>query len=441
MPKLQAQPSRARVHFIFVTILLDAIGLGLLIPVMPDVLRRFNTDPAFVASHYGWFLGVYAIMQFVASPVLGSLSDRYGRRGILLVSLLVAGVDYLFMAFAPTLTLLYLGRALSGLTGASQTVASSYMADISTDKDRGANFGMIGAAFGVGFILGPMLGGLVAGFSSKAPFLIAAVLNLLNFGWGLFVLPESLDAAHRRQVELKKLNPFRSIARILKPSPISTLVLVFFILFLAGQVHPVNWTIYTEDKFGWTAQQVGYSLAFVGGCIAFSNAVLTRVLIPKLGEDRALHLGLWIYALGFVGFGLAPYGWVTMVVMVPFSVAGIAMPALQSIVTKHVPKNEQGELQGSLVSLGALACVIAPILFTKLYTHFAHPTDGSAPFHGAAYVGAGVICLGAIGLDMVRDKADTHMVHVADPDKGKAPKRRPAAKKAAPAQRTRRARA
>jgi DHA1 family tetracycline resistance protein-like MFS transporter len=428
MPKVQA--SRARVQFIFVTILLDAIGLGLLIPVMPDVLRRFNADPAFVSSHYGWFLGVYAIMQFVASPVLGSLSDRYGRRGILLVSLLVAGIDYLFMAFAPTLILLYLGRALSGMTGASQTVASSYMADISTDKDRGANFGMIGAAFGVGFILGPGLGGMVSGFlGPKAPFLIAAILNLCNFFWGLFVLPESLDQAHRRQIELKKLNPFRSLGRILKPSAISTLVWVYFILFLAGQVHPVNWTLYTEAKFNWTAQQVGYSLVFVGLCIAFSNAVLTRILIPKLGEDNALRMGLWIYAAGFAGFGLVPQGWMTMAVMIPFSVAGVAMPALQSIVTKHVPKNEQGELQGSLVSLGSLACVIAPLLFTGIYTHFAHPTDGSAPFFGSAYVAAGIICLGAVGLDLIRDRKDAHMVHVAETPAKKAAKK-PAKKKA-----------
>jgi DHA1 family tetracycline resistance protein-like MFS transporter len=370
-------------------------------------------------------------MQFVASPVLGSLSDRYGRRGILLVSLLVASVDYLFMAFAPTLFLLYLGRALSGMTGASQTVASSYMADISTDKDRGANFGMIGAAFGVGFILGPGLGGMVSGFlGPKAPFLIAAVLNLLNFCWGLFVLPESLDASHRRQIELKKLNPFRSLGRILKPSPISTLVWVYFILFLAGQVHPVNWTLYTEAKFNWTAQQVGYSLVFVGLCIAFSNAVLTRILIPKLGEDNALRMGLWIYAAGFMGFGLVPQGWMTMAVMIPFSVAGVAMPSLQSIVTKHVPKNEQGELQGSLVSLGSLACVFAPFFFTSVYTRFAHPSDGSAPFYGAAYVTAGIICLGAVGLDLLRDRKDAHIVHVANLPAKKAA-RKPAVKKKA----------
>lgn len=234
-----ARKSSAKVQFIFITILLDAIGMGLLIPVLPDVLRRFNPDPVFVAGHYSWFLGVYAIMQFFASPVLGSLSDRYGRRSILLVSLLAAALDYGFMAFAPTLLLLYIGRVISGLTGASMTVAGSYMADISTDEDRGANFGLIGAAWGSGFIVGPLIGGAVSGLGYAAPFLIAGGLNLLNFAFGLFVLPESLPPEHRRQVQLKQLNPFRSVFRVLKPSPISTLVWIFFILFVAGQVHPV----------------------------------------------------------------------------------------------------------------------------------------------------------------------------------------------------------
>lgn len=416
---------RARVQFIFVTILLDAIGLGLLIPVLPDVLRRFNADPVFVANHFGWFIGIFAFMQFIASPVLGALSDRYGRRSILLVSLLAAGLDYIFMAYAPTLTLLYLGRVISGLTGASMTVAGSYMADISTDKDRGANFGMIGAAWGLGFIAGPLIGGAVSGLGPKAPFLIAAALNLLNFAFGLFVLPESLDPAHRRAVDLKKLNPLASVMRVLKPSPISTLIWIFFILFLAGQVHPINWTLYTQFKFGWSAWQVGMSLSFVGLSIALANVFLTRLLIPKLGEDKALHLGLWVYVLGFLAFGLATQGWMMYAVMAFFAVSCIAVPALQSIVVKHIPKNEQGELQGSLVALGSLSSVFAPIIFTPLFSHFTRP--GAYQFPGAAYVGAAVICLGAVGLDFVRDKKDSHVVHIAEKT---APKRASAKKKA-----------
>ncbi|MCE9598845.1 MAG: MFS transporter, partial [Spirochaetia bacterium] len=208
--------NKANVWFIFTTILLDAIGIGLLIPVMPDILRRFTNDPVIVSEYYGYFIGAYAIMQFFASPVLGSLSDRFGRKSILLISLLGAGLDYIFMAFAPTLTLLFIGRIISGLTGASMTVASSYMADISDDKNRSANFGMIGAGWGVGFIAGPMLGGLLAGFGPTAPFLVAAMLNILNFLFGVFVLPESLSLANRRQIQIKNLNPFTSIVKILK---------------------------------------------------------------------------------------------------------------------------------------------------------------------------------------------------------------------------------
>lgn len=396
-----AKSKKASVRFIFVTILLDAIGLGLLIPVLPDVLRRFSAEPGFVALHYGWFIGAYAAMQFVASPVLGSLSDRYGRRPVLLVSLLAAGVDYLFMAFAPTLLLLYIGRVISGLTGASMTVASAYMADISSDKDRGANFGMIGAAWGTGFILGPLIGGAVSHWGAAAPFIAAAVLNLLNFAFGLFVLPESLDDKHRRTIELRGLNPFGSVIRVLSPSPYVLLVWAFFILFIAGQVHPVNWTLYTQTKFGWSAWDVGLSLSFVGICIAAGNALLPRLLIPKFGEARAFHFGLWVYAIGFFLFGVASKGWMMYAIMVFFAFSCVAMPALQSIVSRQVPANRQGELQGSMVSLGSLASVIAPIVFSWLFGHFTR--EGARPyFAGAAYVGAAVICMGAVGLNSLR---------------------------------------
>ena len=386
-----------KMRFIFVTVLLDAIGLGLLIPVMPDVLRRFSTDPTFVSEHYGYFIGVYALMQFVMSPVLGSLSDRFGRRPILLVSLLFAGVDYLFMAFAPTLPLLYLGRVISGLTGASMTVASSYLADVSDDSNRSANFGLMGAGWGVGFIAGPLIGGAVAGLGPTAPFLVAAALNLCNFAYGVFVLPESLDDAHRRQVLLKNLNPFSSIYKVLKPSAISLMVWIYFLLFLAGQVHPVNWTLYTQTKFHWSTFQVGLSLSFVGIVMAIGNVVLTQKLIPRLGEPRSLTFGLCIYAVAFLLFGSAPSGWMMYAILIFFAFACITVPALQSMMAKHIPPSQQGEFQGSLVSLGSLACVIAPLFFTALFTHFTRP--GIEPyFPGAAYVGAAAICLLNLGL-------------------------------------------
>lgn len=391
-------PTRpAAVRFIFVTILLDALGLGVLIPVLPDVLRRFSTDPTVVSERFGLFVGTYAFMQFVASPVLGAMSDRWGRRPILLGSLLGAAFDYLFMAFAPTLPLLFVGRVISGLTGASMTVASSYMADVSDDKNRAANFGMIGAGWGFGFIMGPLLGGLLGSMGPKAPFLAAAALNVMNFFYGLLVLPESLPPNRRRHVPLSGLNPLASVARILRPSAFRPLVWIYFLVFLAGQIHPVNWTLYTETKFGWSSWQVGLSLSFVGVMIAVAQGGLTRVIVPRLGAARSLTLGLAVYAVSFALFALASKGWMMYAVVVLFSLSGVTMPAIQSLLARHVPPDRQGELQGSLVSLGALASIFAPLIFTRLFVDFTAP---SAPvyFPGAAYMGASLICCVTLAL-------------------------------------------
>jgi len=378
--------------FIFFTILLDAIGLGLLIPVLPDVMRRFASDPVLVSQYFGYFIGVFALMQFFAAPILGSLSDKYGRRPILLISLLGAGIDYLFMALAPTLFLLFIGRIISGLTSASMTVASSYIADVSNDKNRAANFGMIGAGWGIGFILGPLLGGVLGSLGYAAPFLAAAVLNLLNFLYGLLVLPESLPSERRRKIEIKKINPVSSVIKILKPSPFAVLIWIYLLLFLAGQVHPVNWTLYTETKFGWTAWQVGLSLTWVGIVMAFCQLVVTRKLVPKLGNDHALGFGLFVYIVGFLLFGIAPQGWMMYLIMIGFGLSAVAIPALQAVLGKFVPANQQGELQGSLISLGSFSLILAPLLYTSLFVMFTKPT---APvyFPGAAYVAAGIICM------------------------------------------------
>ena len=400
---MQKGERRAAVRFIFVTILLDAAGLGLLIPVLPDVLRRFSTDPAFVSEQFGYFIGVYALMQFAASPVLGSLSDRYGRRAILLFSLLGAAADYLFMAYAPTLPLLFLGRVVSGLTGASMTVASSYMADVSDESTRPANFGMIGAGWGLGFIVGPLVGGLLGTVGPKAPFLAAAALNGFNFLYGLLVLPESLPESRRRRVELSGLNPLASVVRILRPSPFAPLVWVYFLVFLGGQVHPVNWTLYTQTKFGWSAWQVGLSLSFVGVMIAVAQGGLTRIIVPKLGERRALLFGLFVYSTAFALFALAPAGWVMYPIVVYFSLAGVTMPSLQSLLAKHVSPDRQGELQGSLVSLASVASILAPLFFTRLFLHFTRP-GAPVRFEGAAYLGASAVCACALALRLVSER-------------------------------------
>lgn len=390
-------PRKASVKFIFLTIFLDALGIGFLIPVFPDIIRRFSTDPVFVNHYYGYFISVYALMQFIMSPLLGSLSDHFGRRPVLLVSLLGAGLDYTLMAFAPNLTLLFAGRVISGLTGASMTVASSYMADVSTDENRSANFGLIGAGFGMGFIVGPALGGFLGHLGSQAPFLAAAGLNLLNFIFGFFILPESLPPNQRRALSMERLNPLSSLMKVLKPSPILIFIIIYMLLYLAGQVHPSVWTLYAQYKFHWTAFDVGLSLSFVGICIAFSQGYLTRILIPKMGEWRALVFGTVVYVIGFALFAFASKGWMVYPVMLIFSLSGLAVPALQSMISKNVPPQEQGELQGSLMSIASLTAILGPILYTELFARYTDPRLAN-PFPGVSYFAASVICLFSLGL-------------------------------------------
>lgn len=356
--------------FILATILLDTMGIGLLVPIFPKIVARFATKPEIISEYFGFFVGSYALMQFIAAPVLGALSDRFGRRAILLTSLIGATLDYLFMAYAPSIELLILGRVIAGLTGASMTVASSYVADVSAEKNRAHNFSLIGAAWGLGFIVGPSLGALLYLMGPKAPFLAAALLNLLNFLFGLFVLPESLSPEKRRSLVIKQFNPLRSIVKLLKPSKIAIFVWLYFLIFLAGQALPINWSLYTEMKFHWSSLELGISLSFVGIIVALSQAFLTRYLIPRLGEERAITLGIAVYAITFLMFSLATQSWMLYVTILIFALTGVAIPSLQSLMSKKTPANQQGELQGSLVSLGSLASVIAPLIFTPLFVHF-----------------------------------------------------------------------
>lgn len=248
--------------------------------------------------------------------------------------------------------------------------------------------------------MGPLLGGVFSSYGPTAPFLVAAVLNLINFLFGLFILPESLPVEKRRQISLKQLNPLSSVIQIMKPSVFVVLIWVYFLLFVAGQVHPVNWTLYTQTKFGWSAQEVGMSFSFVGLMIALSQAFLTRWFVPKFGENFSIVFGLIIYCIGFALFGLATQGWMMYAVMVIFCLSGVTIPALQSILAKHVPSNEQGQLQGSLVSLGSLSSIIAPLIFTWLFVHFTQNKE-ALYFPGAAYIGASVICLMALTLLLI----------------------------------------
>jgi len=381
--------NQARLIFLFITATLDMIGVGLIIPSLPDVVRRFVVDEHLVSEYFGYFISAYAFMQFLASPLLGALSDLYGRRPVLLTSLFMAGIDYLFMAFAPTLPLLFIGRMISGLTGASITVCMAYIADISTDENRSTNYGLIGAAFGLGFIIGPALGGFLGTYGPEAPFLAAATLNLLNFLFGIFVLPESFAKENRRALQLKKLNPLLTLNKIFKSPLILSFALAHFLIQLAGLTHPSIWTLYTNHRFNWNTTQVGLSLTLVGILIAISQGWFTRIVIPWLGEHKTVMYCALGNIIAFSLYACAYQGWMIYPVIIFSALFFVGQPALQSLATRLVPANEQGEFQGSLVALTSLASIINPLIVTQLFAHFTDQ-DGlylpGAPYFFAAFI-------------------------------------------------------
>ena len=374
-----AETRKPAIGFIFITLLIDVMGWGLIIPVMPKLISELKHVAVNEASSYGaLLLSVYAITQFVCAPLIGNLSDRYGRRPILLSSLLGFGIDYIFLALAPTYGWLFVGRVIAGITGASFTTAAAYIADVSTPETRAKNFGMIGAAFGLGFIIGPALGGLLAGLGVRAPFYAAAGLCLLNALYGFFVLPESLTKEHRRPFDWKRANPFGSLKFLNKTPAIGGLAICFFLVYLASQAVQGNWNFFTIYRFNWTEKLVGISLAVVGLLVGGVQAGLTRVINPKIGNVKSIYLGLFLYALGLVLFAFANQGWMMFAFLVPYCLGGIAGPALQSIMAGHVPRNEQGELQGALTSLMSLTTIIGPLIMNGLFKYF---TTDKAPFH------------------------------------------------------------
>lgn len=383
---------KAGIIFIFITIVLDMIGIGLIIPVLPNVLRRFIDNPQNISEYYGYFISIYALMQFLVSPLLGAISDFLGRRAILLVSLFIAALDYLLMAYAPTLEILFIGRVIAGLTGANITVAMAYVADVSSEENRSKNFGLVGAAFGLGFIIGPALGGWVGIYGKEYPFVLAAALNGVNFLFGLFILPESLTKEKRQEFKFYKINPLYSLGKALRNSHLASLMLVVFILQLAGQTHPSIWTLYTESRFQWSSAQVGLSLAIVGLLSAISQGYLTGKIVPRIGEYKTVYWGILGEAISFTLFGLAYQGWMMYFVLLFSSIFWACQPALQSLVTNCGNESEQGELQGSIVSLTSLASIITPIVVTQLFAKFSNTSESSYYIPGAPYYFAGIIC-------------------------------------------------
>jgi DHA1 family tetracycline resistance protein-like MFS transporter len=383
----------AALGFIFVTVLIDIIGFGIIIPVLPKLIQDLTGGDMSDASRYGgWLMFTYAFMQFLFAPILGNLSDRYGRRSIILISLFGFGLDYLLLAWAPTITWLFIARVLSGITGASITTASAYIADISTPEKRAQNFGMIGAAFGLGFIIGPFIGGVLGQYGDRIPFLFAAGLTLVNWLYGMFILPESLPADKRRKFEWSKANPVGSLLHLKKYPAVAGLIISLTLIYIGAHAVQSTWSYYTMEKFKWDSAMVGYSLAFVGLMIAIVQGGLIRVAIPKLGQSRALFTGLVMYTIGMACFAFAGSTAFMFASCFVYCLGGIAGPALQGIISSHVPSNEQGELQGALTSLMSATSIVGPPVMTNLFSFFSQ-TGGQIYFPGAPFIAGAIFFL------------------------------------------------
>jgi DHA1 family tetracycline resistance protein-like MFS transporter len=388
---------QAALGFIFATLFIDVMGLGIIIPVIPKLIENLIHGDVSDASWYGgWLTAAYAGMQFLCAPIIGNLSDRFGRRPVLLCSLLGFSVDYAFSAFAPTIGWLFVGRIVAGITGASFTTANAYIADISEPEKRAANFGLVGVAFGLGFIFGPALGGLLGKYDVHYPFIAAAALALLNAIYGYFILPESLSAEHRRPFELKRANPLGTLLALKKYKSVIGLAMSLFLVYFAVQAVQSVWTYYTIQKFHWNNDMVGYSLAFVGLMIAAVQGGLIRLILPKLGNERSIWIGLLLYAGGLALFAFATKGWMMFAFLIPYCLGGIAGPAIQGYISTSVPANEQGELQGGLTSLMSVSSIFGPLLMTESFYYFTKPNP-FFQFPGAPYIiGAILMLLSAI---------------------------------------------
>lgn len=382
---------RPAVIFVCITLFLDSLGIGLIIPVAPKLIEHLqgkaDTDAAFV---FGFLAATYAFMQFIFAPVLGSLSDHFGRRPVILFSLLGSGIDYFVMAWSPTLWWLFLTRAINGLTGANFGTANAYIADITPPEKRAGAFGMAGAAFGFGFILGPVTGGLLGEHSLRLPFLVAGCVTLANWVYGVFVLPESLSREKRRGFSIHRSHAISVLTGLARYPLVAGLAVMFTLVNIAQFALHSTWALYTAHRYGWTPRQVGLSLFIVGLSAAVMQGGLARRLVPRLGEPRALVLGLIVGVLAYVGYGLAPQGWMIYAIVAMASVGAIAQPAAQSLVTRSVRADEQGEIQGALTSLSSVAAILGPLVGAPLFSYFASPR---APIYlpGASFLASALL--------------------------------------------------
>ncbi|MDN5286327.1 MAG: tetA [Mucilaginibacter sp.] len=350
---------------IFTAIALDAVGIGLIFPILPDLLREV-THAGNVAPYIGITTAIYAVMQFVFAPVLGALSDRLGRRPVLLISLCGAAVSYVLMASASTLGILLIGRAIAGLTSANMAVATAYITDITPEDKRAGRFGVFNAMFGIGFIIGPVLGGLLGDYWVRLPFIVAAGLNACNMLLALFVLPESRKP-QRGKIDLAALNPLRPMKWAFSMSGLAPLILVFFIFSFSGEVYGTCWALWGTDTFKWNGLWIGLSLGTFGVCQSLVQAFLTGPAVKLMGERPTLFVGLACACLALLVMALAKQSWILFAIMPIFALGGIGTPALQSLATRQVEEGQQGQFQGVLASVISLSAIIGPLVFSSIY--------------------------------------------------------------------------
>lgn len=389
---------RARLAILFAVMVINVLGIGLMLPVVPMLIRELSGgDIASASTTYGWLIALYSLMQFLCGPALGALSDRFGRRPIILSSLAGLALDYLLLAVAPNLFVLALARIIGGAMGASFATANAYIADITPPERRAQNFGIMGVAFGIGFVAGPLVGGLLGQFGSRVPFYAAAAACVVAFAFAWFFLPESLDPANRRRFRWREANPFGAFIFLLRRNRAVVVVLLIFALSqLAERMLEATWVLFTTYRFAWNTAEVGVSLAFVGVLFVVSQGVLVRIAVPKLGEQRVVTLGLAAGTVCFVLFAFVgtPFG--LYAVLVPYILVwGLVGPALQALMTRSVGPNEQGTLQGVMSATMTATGVLAPPVGGALFGYF---IGGSAPVHlpGAAFLAGSVLFLAAL---------------------------------------------
>ncbi len=385
-------PKKASIYFVLMTVLVDTIGIGIIVPVIPELIRSITEVTLGEAAFYGGLLAtIYSLFQFICAPILGELSDRYGRRPVLLMSLLGLGIDFLFFAFAPSLLWLFIGRIIAGMAGASHTVATAYIADISTKEEKAKNFGLIGAAFGVGFIIGPLIGSVFVQYGVTIPFFVAAGMTLLNFLYGLFFVPESLPIEKRRKIDYKRMIPGVSIINLSKYT-FGGLILAFFLSNLAAQALPSTWAYFTMESYDWSPAEVGYSLSVIGLFVAIVQGGLIGTFVKKFGTKKVIMMGFVFWTIGMFLISIAFESWLLFIFIIPYILGGVASPTLQGLLSNYVSEKEQGNLQGALTGMISITAIIGPFLCTTLF-YFFTVKDTTHYFPGAPYLFGAVILL------------------------------------------------